>query len=141
MRRPFTAERTLISTSSFRSVVLAGLGLLAGSVSAQDQVIPEDVNPKTTDSGLKYSVLTPGQGGASPAIGDRVKVHYTGWLVDGAVFDSSRKRGQPSVFFLGEVVPGWNEGLQLMTVGARFKFTIPPELGYGPRGNPLSSRA
>lgn len=136
MPRPLTVEPIVISISRFRVATFLCFSVFAGAVSAQDSGIPEDVNPKTTDSGLKYSVLKPGEPGDSPAMGDRVKVHYTGWLQDGTVFDSSRKRGQPSQFFLGEVIPGWNEGLQLMTPGARYKFTIPPALAYGPRGNP-----
>jgi FKBP-type peptidyl-prolyl cis-trans isomerase len=66
-------------------------------------------------------------------MGERIRVHYTGWLTNGKVFDSSRKRGEPIEFRLGEVISGWNEGLQLMSPGDVFKLTIPPELGYGER--------
>ena len=91
----------------------------------------------TTDSGLKYSVLSPGKdGGKCPKMGDSVKVHYVGWLENGSVFDSSRQRNQPSEFKLGQVIGGWNEGLQLMTPGAKFKFTIPYKLAYGEAGRP-----
>jgi len=97
--------------------------------------IPDDKDPVTTASGLRYSVLRAGEpDGDHPAIGDRVTVHYTGWLTDGTEFDSSRRRGEPARFALGRVIPGWNEGLQLMTRGTRCKFTIPPDLGYGERG-------
>jgi len=91
---------------------------------------------RTTSSGLQYRVLEEGGGGASPQLGDRVTVHYTGTLTDGTVFDSSRTRGRPATFTLGRVIPGWNEGLALMTRGARYELTIPPELGYGEQGAP-----
>jgi FKBP-type peptidyl-prolyl cis-trans isomerase len=91
---------------------------------------------QTTASGLQYEVLKEGGDGPHPKMGDTVKVHYTGTLTDGTKFDSSRDRGAPAEFMLGSVIEGWNEGLQLMTVGAQFKFTIPPGLGYGARGAP-----
>lgn len=98
--------------------------------------IPADTTVETTASGLQYCVLAPGGPGPHPKLGDRVRVQYTGWLADGNVFDSSRGRGQPAEFILGNVIPGWNEGLQLMTPGARWKLTIPPALAYGDRGQP-----
>jgi peptidylprolyl isomerase len=97
--------------------------------------IPADTEIKATASGLKYSVLKAGApDGKSPKANDKVKVHYSGWLTDGTLFDSSVVRGQPIEFQLTQVIPGWTEGVQLMTPGARFKFTIPPELAYGARG-------
>ncbi|PIE23748.1 MAG: FKBP-type peptidylprolyl isomerase [Planctomycetota bacterium] len=93
--------------------------------------------PTVTKSGLKYWVLKDTKGGASPAMGDQVKVHYSGWLKDGGVlFDSSVQRGQPAEFKLGQVIAGWNEGLQLMTVGDSFYFEIPGHLAYKDRGSP-----
>jgi FKBP-type peptidyl-prolyl cis-trans isomerase len=89
----------------------------------------------TTASGLQYEVVTLGTG-AKPTATDEVKVHYTGTLIDGTEFDSSVKRGQPAVFPLDRVIPGWTEGLQLMPVGSKFKFAIPSDLGYGPAGAP-----
>jgi FKBP-type peptidyl-prolyl cis-trans isomerase len=86
---------------------------------------------KTTPSGLKYQVLKPGTGTASPKATDTVTVHYKGTLMDGTVFDSSIERGQPASFPLNRVIPGWTEGLQLMKVGDKFKFEIPPDLAYG----------
>ncbi|MDB6027079.1 MAG: fkpA 2 [Verrucomicrobiales bacterium] len=86
----------------------------------------------TTASGLKYEVLKHGTGTVSPKATDTVKVHYHGTLLDGTVFDSSVERGQPISFPLNGVIPGWTEGVQLMKVGDKFKFTIPPALAYGP---------
>ena len=85
----------------------------------------------TTASGLKYEVLKKGTGTVSPKATDTVKVHYHGTLLDGTVFDSSVERGQPISFPLNGVIPGWTEGVQLMKVGDKFKFTIPPGLAYG----------
>lgn len=89
----------------------------------------------TTPTGLKYNDDQIGNGPA-PSKGQRVQVHYTGWLTDGTKFDSSRDRGQPFEFTLGhgEVIKGWDEGVASMKVGGRRKLTIPPELGYGARG-------
>jgi len=86
---------------------------------------------KTTASGLKYQVLKQGSGTVSPKSTDTVNVHYHGTLMDGTVFDSSVQRGQPISFPLNGVIPGWTEGLQLMKVGDKFKFEIPPNLAYG----------
>jgi len=88
---------------------------------------------KTTDSGLQYEVITEGKG-KKPTATDVVKVHYKGTLVDGTVFDSSYDRGTPAVFPLNRVIPGWTEGLQLMSVGSKYKLYIPYQLGYGEQG-------
>ena len=88
----------------------------------------------TTASGLQYEVLTEGNGGAHPSATDQVTVHYKGTLTDGKVFDSSYDRGKPATFPLNRVIPGWTEGVQLMTVGSKYKFTIPSNLGYGAAG-------
>nr|MBN2277335.1 FKBP-type peptidyl-prolyl cis-trans isomerase [candidate division Zixibacteria bacterium] len=89
----------------------------------------------TTESGLKYIDLKVGEG-ASPKKGDKVKVHYTGWLLDGKKFDSSVDRGQPFVFSIGmgQVIKGWDEGVMSMKTGGKRRLIIPPELGYGARG-------
>jgi len=87
----------------------------------------------TLESGLQYEVLAEGTG-KSPIMGDMVVVNYAGWFEDGTCFDSSFKKGDAASFELGRVVAGWNEGLQLMKEGAIYKFTIPPELAYGKRG-------
>lgn len=86
-----------------------------------------------TESGLQYQALREGDG-ASPAATDTVKVHYEGRLLDGKVFDSSYKRGQPIEFRLNGVIPGWTEGVQLMKEGAKYRFFIPSDLAYGSRG-------
>jgi FKBP-type peptidyl-prolyl cis-trans isomerase FkpA len=88
---------------------------------------------KVTDSGLQYEVLEEADG-QKPKASDEVTVHYTGTLIDGTKFDSSVDRGEPATFPLSGVIPGWTEGLQLMSVGSKYKFYIPSELGYGPRG-------
>ena len=86
-----------------------------------------------TASGLQYRVITEGAGDA-PKATDTVKVHYEGRLISGDVFDSSIARGEPVSFPLNGVIPGWSEGVQLMKVGAKFEFTIPSALAYGPSG-------
>lgn len=95
----------------------------------------------TTASGLQYEVLTQGTG-AMPKASDMVKVHYHGTLIDGSVFDSSVQRGEPAVFQLDQVIPGWTEGLQLMKTGSKFRLTLPPELAYGEQGvGPIGANA
>jgi len=88
---------------------------------------------KTTDSGLQYKVLEEGDG-PTPGAKDSVTVHYTGKLIDGTVFDSSRKRGEPVTFPVDAVIPGWTEALQLMKQGAKYELYIPADLAYGERG-------
>ena len=87
----------------------------------------------TTESGLQYEVLTQGDG-PKPAATDEVTVHYHGTLPNGEVFDSSVDRGQPATFGLNQVIKGWTEGVQLMNVGSKYRFVIPSDLAYGPRG-------
>ena len=89
----------------------------------------------TTASGLVYEELVVGTGSAAAA-GQKVTVHYTGWLTNGAKFDSSKDRNEPFVFPLGKghVIKGWDEGVAGMKVGGKRKLTIPPQLGYGARG-------
>ena len=86
-----------------------------------------------TKSGLQYEVLQEGKG-KSPKATDTVRCHYEGRLLDGTVFDSSYKRGEPADFGLNQVIPGWTEGVQLMKEGAKFRFTIPYLLAYGEQG-------
>jgi FKBP-type peptidyl-prolyl cis-trans isomerase FklB len=86
-----------------------------------------------TVSGLQYEVITMGTG-EKPAAEQTVKVHYTGTLLDGTKFDSSVDRGEPAEFGVNQVIPGWQEAIQLMPVGSKFKFYIPFELAYGEAG-------
>lgn len=87
----------------------------------------------TTATGLQYEVVNLGKG-PKPAATDTVKVNYVGTLTDGTEFDNSVKRGEPAVFPLSGVIPAWTEGLQLMPVGSKFRFTVPSELAYGAQG-------
>ncbi|MFD0795914.1 FKBP-type peptidyl-prolyl cis-trans isomerase [Maribacter chungangensis] len=87
----------------------------------------------TTESGLQYEILQQGDG-PLPTTSDKVKVHYTGTLIDGSVFDSSIERGEPTTFGVSQVISGWTEALLLMPVGSKWKVFIPQDLAYGPRG-------
>lgn len=94
---------------------------------------------KTTASGLAYKILRSGPGGARPTATSRVTVHYSGWTAAGKLFDSSIVRGQPATFMLGEVIDGWTEGVQLLSLGDKARFWIPEALAYqggddGPAG-------
>ena len=94
---------------------------------------------QTTPSGLQYQVVSEGTG-PKPKADDVVRVHYKGTMLDGETFDSSYDRGEPATFPLAAVVPGWQEGLQLMPVGSKFKLWVPGKLGYGdkvPPGAPI----
>ncbi|HEX6087758.1 MAG TPA: FKBP-type peptidyl-prolyl cis-trans isomerase [Thermoanaerobaculia bacterium] len=94
-------------------------------------------NLQSTASGLKYTIDQPGTG-AQPQPGQLVSVHYTGWLTNGEKFDSSRDRGTPIEFPLGQgrVIDGWDEGIGMMKVGEKRTLVIPPDLGYGASGRP-----
>jgi len=101
----------------------------------QEIVLRKRVKMEKTASGLQYEDVVVGQG-AAPKAGQTVVVHYTGWLLDGTKFDSSRDRGQSFKFVLGQgqVIKGWDEGLSTMKVGGRRTLIIPPDLAYGARG-------
>jgi len=112
-----------------------------GSVGAKNQEAGEKFlaenakkpGVKTTASGLQYKVIKAGSG-AQPALEDNVTVHYTGRLIDGTVFDSSRERGNPATFPVRGVIGGWIEALQLMKAGDHWEIYVPSNLAYGPRG-------
>jgi FKBP-type peptidyl-prolyl cis-trans isomerase FklB len=107
----------------------------ATAAPAADAGAKEGGKVTKTASGLQYEVLTEGTG-AKPNATSNVTVHYEGRLTDGKVFDSSYKRGQPATFPLNRVIKGWTEGVQLMSEGSKYRFTIPPDLAYGERGAP-----
>lgn len=103
----------------------------AGKAFLAENAKQKDV--KVTESGLQYQVIKEGTG-KKPGPNDVVTVHYTGRLIDGTVFDSSVERGEPATFAVGQVIPGWVEGLQLMSEGSAWRLFIPSELAYGPHG-------
>lgn len=107
------------------------------AIQTQNQKFLEENKKKpnvvTLPSGLQYEVLTPGNG-PKPKANDTVTVNYKGSLIDGKQFDSSYDRNEPLTLELNNVIPGWTEGLQLMPVGAKYRFYIPYQLGYGERG-------
>lgn len=88
----------------------------------------------TTDSGLQYEVLASGSGAEKPTATSTVVTHYHGTLADGSIFDSSVNRGEPATFGVNQVISGWTEALQMMTVGDKWRIACPPELAYGDRG-------
>ena len=120
------AQETLVAQGTANDLI--GEDEMTESAAADENVV-------TTDSGLQYVVIEEGDG-ASPQPGNRVFVHYVGTLENGTKFDSSRDRGRPFDFTIGQgqVIKGWDEGVGMMKVGDRRKLIIPPDLGYGARG-------
>ena len=118
---------------------MAGGDTAAGAAMADRAGGPPPISGDTTTtaSGLKYIVIEEGTG-PSPERGQVVQVHYTGWLTSGQKFDSSRDRGEPIAFPLGQgrVIPGWDEGIDSLHVGGKARLIIPPELAYGAAGRP-----
>ena len=117
-------------------VVVFGAAAAAQSLPAPDDVAAPPEDAETTASGLAHKVLEAGTGTQHPSASDYVVVHYSGWLTDGTMFDSSVTRGQPARFPLDGVISGWTEGLQLMVPGEKRRFWIPANLGYGSGGRP-----
>ena len=124
-------EAKLVSASKAKAEAIAKSAQEGGDKYRADFAKDKDV--KTTKSGLLYKIENAGKGEAIKAT-DTVKVHYTGKLPNGKVFDSSVERGQPVEFQLNQVIPGWTEGLQLVKKGGKIQLVIPPALGYGKQG-------
>jgi FKBP-type peptidyl-prolyl cis-trans isomerase FkpA len=131
--------RSLCCTALGAAFTLAPLTTMAESpIEKGEKFLAENKSKegvKTTASGLQYKITKEGAG-KSPAATDRVLVHYEGKLLDGTVFDSSIKRGEPIAFPLNRVIPGWTEGLQLIKEGGKAILYIPSKLAYGPGGTP-----
>ncbi|WP_417666251.1 FKBP-type peptidyl-prolyl cis-trans isomerase [Pseudidiomarina sp.] len=126
-----TAMQTQIAEQ--RATVVGGKALEEGEAYQAENAKKEGVT--VTESGLQYEVLQEGpEGGAQPTATDLVEVHYHGTLISGEVFDSSVDRGEPLVLPLNRVIAGWTEGVQLMSVGDKYRFVIPADLAYGERG-------
>ncbi len=119
------AEAEAAELAKTDSVAIAGRAFLEANAKAEGVV--------TTASGLQYKVITEGKG-ATPTAESAVKVHYHGTLIDGTVFDSSVDRGEPASFGVTQVIAGWTEALQLMSVGSKYILYIPYELAYGSNG-------
>ena len=124
--KEFKAKKQLEDVEKFKALAQEGIAFLAENAKKEGVT--------STDSGLQYEVLAKGDG-ASPSAEDSVTVHYTGTLIDGTVFDSSVERGTPATFGVSQVIPGWTEALQLMSVGDKWRLVIPSELAYGARGS------
>ena len=125
------AQQVLGKFFSELEAKIAGEAKAAGEAFLAENAKREGV--KVTESGLQYEVLeaTIGQ---NPKATDKVRVHYEGTLIDGTVFDSSYKRGESITFGLNQVIKGWTEGLQLMSIGSKYKLYLPYQLAYGERG-------
>jgi FKBP-type peptidyl-prolyl cis-trans isomerase len=129
IREQFIAKRRAEAETERQS--LAAANAAEGDKFLLENRVKEGVI--VTDSGLQYLVVEMGDG-AKPSATDNVTVNYRGTLLNGEEFDSSYARNQPVSFQLDQVIPGWTEGVQLMPVGSKFKFFIPPNLAYGPAG-------
>lgn len=135
------AEAFLVTQESFTASVSKLAEREKEKAKKAQEVVLQEIENRwpdavTTASGLKYVVKKEGTGKTTPKYGATVTVHYTGMLINGQVFDSSIKRGQPAQFAIGQVIEGWNEALQTMVKGETRLLIIPPELGYGQRGYP-----
>jgi FKBP-type peptidyl-prolyl cis-trans isomerase len=135
----FAGKKPLLDDQAANSVMNAYITSVQKEKSAPNIILGENFlkqnktkpGVKTTASGLQYEVITEGTG-AKPTASDSVTCHYRGTFINNPVpFDDSYSRGQPITFHLGRVIPGWTEGLQLMSIGSKYKFYIPYQLGYG----------
>ena len=135
-------NETAITHAEAREIVNKYFSELEKKVSAAnielgEKFLEENKNREgvvTLPSGLQYEILKEGKAGKKAALTDQVKCHYEGTLIDGTLFDSSVKRGQPAIFGVNQVIPGWVEALQLMPEGAKWRLYIPSNLGYGAQG-------
>ena len=138
---PQVVWRWAIGRWAMASLVVACCGLVGCISPPSFTAGPTDSDAPTeftqTASGLKYRILRRADG-EKPTASNTVTVHYEGWLDDKTEFDSSYRRGEPTTFALGQVVPGWTEGLQLVNKGGMIELEIPSQLGYGPKGMPGS---
>lgn len=135
------AEAFTVTKESFSEAVVKAQSVEQERTAALQKALEKELNnrwpnAKTTPSGLRYVVLSEGDGKKSPKTGTTVTVHYTGTLLDGRIFDSSVRRGEPAQFAVGQVIEGWNEALVTMSKGEKRTLIIPPELGYGKQGYP-----
>ncbi|HQF11397.1 MAG TPA: FKBP-type peptidyl-prolyl cis-trans isomerase [Paludibacteraceae bacterium] len=137
MKKDSTVMTTAFANNYFREYITKAQSLeSAKKKEAADAFMEKNKTREsviTTESGLQYEILACANG-PKPSINDTVKVNYQGFLPDSTKFDSTFDRGEPAVFALNQVIPGWSEGLQLMTVGSKYKFYIPYELAYGEQG-------
>lgn len=124
-------QETYMAKQEAQLAVIAEENLISSERFLDENGVREGVS--TTESGLQYEVIAEGEG-PKPTAEDTVTVHYNGALIDGTVFDSSYQRGTPATFPLNGVIPGWTEGVQLMSVGSSYRFFIHPDLGYGENG-------
>ncbi|MDC9719984.1 MAG: FKBP-type peptidyl-prolyl cis-trans isomerase [Gammaproteobacteria bacterium] len=137
----YLGQKTLINQQEAVSIVQefqrqAAASQFEGALNNSEAYLAENAQNEgvqVTKTGLQYQILTEGEG-EKPAATDTVTVHYHGTTMDGRVFDSSVERGEPAQFPLNGVIAGWTEGVQLMSVGSKFKFFIHPDLAYGTQG-------
>ncbi len=126
------------STFAITLLALVAVGMVAAAAAQRTIPAPDDVaaapaDAETTASGLASKVIEAGSGSQHPGAASTVTVHYTGWLTNGEMFDSSVTRGAPASFPLNRVIAGWTEGVQLMVPGEKRRFWIPEDLAYGGR--------
>ena len=130
-----TLIRSIAPECVVMTAFLVGFAAAASAqIPAPDDVAAAPADAETMASGLAHKVLQAGTGEQHPGPRSNVTVHYTGWLTDGTMFDSSVARGAPASFPLNRVIAGWTEGVQLMVVGEKRRFWIPASIGYGDRG-------
>jgi len=135
------AKKFTVTKASFNEAVAQSSQREKAKIAESRKEVLKELDSKypnaiTTDSGLRYVILSEGTGDTTPENGTLVTVHYTASLLDGMVFDSTAKNATPAQFNIGQVIPGWGEGLSTMTKGEKRTLIIPPELGYGATGYP-----